>query len=60
MSERQIRRITRKLTDAEKVRPTRQREQITSELPDLQARNQKRKAARSEATLSGGAEEGRQ
>jgi hypothetical protein len=53
MSQRQARRITRELTDAEKQRLEKYREQIARELPDLEARDQMRKDARDEATLSG-------
>ena len=53
MNERRARRITRELTPAEKERLRNYREQITQELPDLQARDQMRKDAREENTLSG-------
>jgi transcriptional regulator with XRE-family HTH domain len=46
-------RITRELTDAERQRLQRYREQIAQELPDQTARDQMRKEAREEATLSG-------
>jgi plasmid maintenance system antidote protein VapI len=53
MEKRQIRRITRELTEAENTRLQKYREQIAQELPDLQARDQMRKDARDAATLSG-------
>jgi transcriptional regulator with XRE-family HTH domain len=53
MHGRQIKRITRELTDLENSRLQEYREQIGRELPDLQVRNQMREDARSEATLSG-------
>ena len=49
----QARRITRELTPDEQNRLRRQREQIASELPDLALRDQMRKEAREEVTLSG-------
>jgi hypothetical protein len=51
--DRQARRITRPLTDDENKRMGRDREQIAAELPDLAARDQLRKDASEEATLSG-------
>ena len=53
MSDRQIKRVSRELTDAERARMEQNRQQIASELPDLQRRDQMRKEAREEATLSG-------
>ena len=53
MEKRQVQRVTRELTGAEKNRLKTYREQIAQELPDLQARDQMRKDAREEATLSG-------
>ena len=53
MTERQVRRITRELSPAEQQRLAHQREQIAEELPDLTARDQMRKDACEEATLSG-------
>ncbi len=53
MAERQARRTTRELTPAEQERLARQREQIAEELPEMAARDQMRKEAREEATLSG-------
>jgi hypothetical protein len=53
MNKRQANRVTRELTQAEKERLQRHREQIAHELPDLEARDQMRKDARDEATLSG-------
>jgi transcriptional regulator with XRE-family HTH domain len=50
---RQARRISRPLSAAEKKRLRRAREQIAGELPDLAVREQMRKEAREEATLSG-------
>ena len=46
-------RISRELTEDEKQRLAQSREQIAQELPDLQIRDQMRKDARDEATLSG-------
>ncbi len=53
MTERQVRRITRELTTAEQVRLKQLREEIAAELPDMLARDQLRREARMEATLSG-------
>jgi hypothetical protein len=53
MTERQVTRITRELTAAERTRLQQLRAQIATELPDLTARDQLRKEAREEATLSG-------
>ena len=53
MEKRQVRRVTRELTEAESTRLAKYREQIAQELPDLQVRDQMRKDAREEATLSG-------
>jgi len=53
MTERQIRRITRELTAAERARVQQLREQIAAELPDMIARDHLRREARQEATLSG-------
>ncbi len=53
MAERQARRTTRELTPAEQERLVRHREQIAEELPEMTARDQMRKEAREEATLSG-------
>ena len=53
MSETQIRRVTRTLTEAEQTRLRQQRALIADELPDLVLRDQLRKDARDEATLSG-------
>jgi len=53
MTERQPRRVTRQLTSAEQVRRQQLREQIAVELPEMIARDQLRKEARMEATLSG-------
>ena len=50
---RDARRISRPLTAAEKKRLRQQREQIAAELPALGARDQLRKGAREETTLSG-------
>ncbi len=53
MSERQARRITRELTQTEKERLERERQQIAAELPELIDRDRLRKEARDEPTLSG-------
>jgi len=53
MDQRQVKRISRELTDLEKARLEKYREQIARELPDLQARDQMRQDTRDEATLSG-------
>jgi hypothetical protein len=50
---RQARRISRPLTAAAKKRLRRERQQIAEELPELAQRDQMRKEAREEATLSG-------
>jgi hypothetical protein len=50
---RQARRISRPLSAAAKKRLRREREQIAPELPELAQRDQMRKEAREEATLSG-------
>ena len=50
---RRAKRIARELTEEEKKRLAHSREQIAQELPDLQMRDQMRKDARDEATLSG-------
>ncbi|MBI3467360.1 MAG: helix-turn-helix transcriptional regulator [Planctomycetes bacterium] len=53
MHQPEIKRVSRELTDDEKSRLEKHREEIARELPDLQARDQMRKDARDEATLSG-------
>lgn len=53
MEKREARRIARELTQEERARLGRYREEIAHELPDLQARDQMRKDAREETTLSG-------
>jgi transcriptional regulator with XRE-family HTH domain len=53
MDKRQARRITRELSPAEHERVKRARQQIAAELPEMAARDQMRKEAREEATLSG-------
>jgi hypothetical protein len=53
MDKRQAKRVTRELTASEKERLNEYREEIARELPDLQARDQMRKDAREESTLSG-------
>lgn len=53
MTERQAKRFTRPLTDAEQERLTQYRAQIAAELPELQIRANMRKEAREEHTLSG-------
>jgi hypothetical protein len=53
MNERPAKRIHRELTPSEVERLEKYRGQIARELPDLQARDQMRKDARDETTLSG-------
>jgi ABC-type phosphate transport system auxiliary subunit len=53
MDKRQVKRISRELTGDERERLARHRQQIAGELPDLEARDQMRKDAREESTLSG-------
>jgi len=53
MEKRQLGRITRELTTAERQRLERHREEIARELPKMATRDQMRKEAREEATLSG-------
>jgi len=53
MQKRQARRITRELSPAEQQRLQRQREQVAEELPEMAARDQMRKDAREETTISG-------
>ena len=53
MSTNQAKRITRALTPEEQERLKHQRELIAKELPDLVQRDQMRKEAQEEATLSG-------
>jgi ribosome-binding protein aMBF1 (putative translation factor) len=53
MPQRRTTRINRDLTAAEQERLATYRRQIAEELPDLQARDQMRKDARQENTLSG-------
>ena len=53
MLQRRAKRIGRDLTPAEQRRLAEYREQIAQELPELQARDQMRKDARQENTLSG-------
>jgi hypothetical protein len=53
MNDRQVRRVSRELTPTERERLQKLREQIAEELPDMTARDQLRKEAREEATLSG-------
>jgi hypothetical protein len=48
-----VRRNTRNLTPAQRMRLQRQRRQIARELPDMAARDQMRKEARDEPTISG-------
>jgi hypothetical protein len=52
MSERRCRRISRPLTEAEQARVAEQRAAIAAELGDLTSRDQMRKEAREESTLS--------
>lgn len=49
----QIKRVTRTLTEQEQERLQKNRDRIADELPDLQVRDQMRKEAREEATVSG-------
>ena len=53
MTDRQARHVSRELTPDERARLQYLREQIATELPDMIARDQLRKEARDEATLSG-------
>ncbi len=53
MERREARRITRALSPEEQERLRQLREQVAEELPDLIARDQMRKEASEEATLSG-------
>lgn len=53
MEKRQARRITRELSAEEQQRLRRHREQVAAELPEMTARDQMRKQAREETTLSG-------
>lgn len=53
MNKREARRITRELTPAERQRLQNYRAQIAEETPDLEMRDQMRKDARDETTLSG-------
>lgn len=53
MEKRRVKRVTRELTDVEKSRLRQYQQQVAEELPDLQARDQMRKDARDEATVSG-------
>jgi hypothetical protein len=53
MNERQAKRVHRELTSSERDRLENYRRQIAEELPDFAARDQMRKDAREECTLSG-------
>jgi hypothetical protein len=53
MSDAEVKRVKRELTEAERRRLQQYQELIARELPDLQRRDQMRKEAREEATLSG-------
>ncbi len=53
MEKRQARRVTRGLGPAEQQRLRRHQDQVAGELPEMAARDQMRKEAREEATLSG-------
>jgi hypothetical protein len=53
MNHREAKRISRELTPAEMERLAAHREQVARELPDLVLRDQMRKDAREEPTLSG-------
>ena len=53
MEPKEIKRVSRPLSEAEQMRLAENRRLIANELPDLQARDQMRKDAREEATVSG-------
>ncbi len=53
MGDAQVKRVKRDLTEDERRRLQQYQEQIANELPDLERRDQMRKEARDEATLSG-------
>jgi transcriptional regulator with XRE-family HTH domain len=53
MEKSQIKRVIHELSDAEKARLADYREKISQEMPELEFRDQMRKDAREEATLSG-------
>ncbi len=53
MNKRQAKRVIRELTPAEKERLEKYRDEVARELPELEARDQMRKDAREESTLSG-------
>jgi hypothetical protein len=53
MNDRKINRVARELTGEQRDRMRKHRDQIAAELPDLQVRDQMRKEARDETTLSG-------
>ena len=53
MEKQQARRVTRQLTPAEQQRVPQHQKQIADELPEMATRDQMRKEAREEATLSG-------
>ena len=53
MPKREARRVTRELSAEEQQRMDQQRAQVAAELPELAARDQSRREAREEATLSG-------
>ena len=53
MNEREIKHVNRELGPEQRKRLHIQRDEIARELPDLQSRDQMRKEARDEATLSG-------
>ena len=53
MIDRQIKRVNRDLTESERIRLRQHQEQTDAHLPDLERRDQMRKEARDEATLSG-------
>ena len=53
MNKPEAKRVTRELSGEEKERLARHRRQIAEELPELEARDQMRKDAREENTLSG-------
>ena len=53
MNDRRARRFSREVTPAERTRLQELREQVAAEMPEMTARDQLRKEARDEATLSG-------
>jgi hypothetical protein len=53
MNSREARRVSGELTDAQRDRLARRQQQVAAELPDMVVRDQMRKDAREEDTLSG-------